>query len=87
MDIESGIGNVTDDLLRFNVVDGKLVCSGHIDVETTLDIYNMGGVIVSSATVEPGIECATLDIAGLPHGSYIVVVKNVNGMAVYKILL
>jgi beta-galactosidase len=49
--IESGIGEVADNILRFNVVDGKLVCEGTLEVSNSLAVYNMGGVKVAEAAV------------------------------------
>ena len=85
--IETGVENVVENLLRFNIADGKLVCNGNFDAATTLTVYNMGGVVVSSAVVEPGCVCASLDIAGLPHGSYIVAAKSAGRTTVYKVIL
>lgn len=84
-DIESEIGEVFDNLLRFNVVDGKLVCEGCIDASTSLAIYNMGGVKVAEAVIANSN--AVVPVDALPHGSYIVVVKGEQGTQVYKIAL
>ena len=85
--IESGVEGVVENLLRFNVVDGLLFCNGDLKAGTELAVYNMGGVVVSSATVAADAGAATVDVAGLPHGSYIVVVRNANDRTVYKVLL
>ena len=85
--IESGVESVVENLLRFNVVDGLLFCNGDLKAGTELAVYNMGGVVVSSATVAADAGAATIDVAGLPHGSYIVVVRNANDRTVYKVLL
>ena len=85
--IESGVEGVVENLLRFNVVDGLLFCNGDLKAGTELAVYNMGGVVVSSATVDADAGAATIDVAGLPHGSYIVVVRNANDRTVYKVLL
>ncbi|MBR5813634.1 MAG: DUF4981 domain-containing protein [Bacteroidaceae bacterium] len=86
-DIESGVENVAENLLRFNVVDGMLVCSGDLVSGTELAVYNMGGVVVSSAVVVHDCQSVTLGTAALPHGSYIVVVKGEKGRMVYKVVL
>ena len=86
-DIESGIGNVAENALRFNVEDGKLVCKGNLAASTTLAVYNMGGVKVATAAVFYDCESAVLDVKNLPHGSYIVVVKSNSGTSVHKFVL
>ena len=86
-DIESDIENVAENALRFNVEDGKLVCKGSFNASTVLAVYNMGGVKVASAAVAHDCESAELDVAGLPHGSYIVVVKSSTGTSVHKFVL
>ena len=86
-DIESGIENVAENALRFNVEDGKLVCKGNLAASTTLAVYNMGGVKVATAAVSHDCESAVLDVKNLPHGSYIVVVKSNSGTSVHKFVL
>ena len=86
-DIESGIENVAENALRFNVVDGKLVCTGNFEASTTLSLYNMGGVKVACTSVPDGCDNAVIDVEQLPHGSYIVAVKGGNGTMVHKVVL
>ena len=83
--IESGIENVVRDVLRFDVVDGVLVCEGGLEHGATVSVYNMGGVLVSSAVAVEGRAC--LPVAGQPHGSYVVLVKNGEKQNVYKVVL
>ena len=85
--IESGIENVTENALRFSVVDGKLICNGNIGASAILSVYNMGGVKVASAEVSRACESIALDVHHLPHASYIVVVKNGNSTKVHKVVL
>ena len=85
--IESGVESVVENLLRFNVVEGMLLCNGDLKAGTELAVYNMGGVLVSSDAVTTDAGSAALDVAGLPHGSYIVVVRNANDRTVYKVVL
>ena len=85
--IESGVEDVVENLLRFSVVDGKLVCNGHLDASTSLVVYNMGGVKVADTVVPASTDRAELSLQGLPHGSYIVVVKSDINTRVYKFLL
>ena len=86
-DIESDIENVAENALRFNVEEGKLVCNGNLAASTTLAVYNMGGVKVASVAVAHDCESAVLDVAGLPHGSYIVLVKSDGRTTVHKVVL
>lgn len=83
--IESGIDSVTENILRFKVVDGTLVCEGGLEYGDSVSIYNIGGVLVASTVVESGV--AVIPVAAQPHGSYIVVVNSAKGQNVYKILL
>ena len=85
--IESGIENVTENALRFSVVDGKLICNGNIGASAILSVYNMGGVKVASAEVSRACESIALDVHHLPHASYIVVVKDGNSTKVHKVVL
>ena len=85
--IESGIGEVADKLLRFKVVDGKLVCEGSLEASTSLAVYNMGGVKVAQAAVAHPADALEISLQGLSHGSYIVVVKKASGTFVHKVLL
>ena len=85
--IESGVENVVENVLRLNVVDGKLICNGHLEASTSLAVYNMGGVKVADAVVAAPTDRVELSLQGLPHASYIVVVKSSAGTRVYKFLL
>ena len=85
--IESGIENVTENALRFSVVDGKLICNGNIGASAILSVYNMGGVKVASAEASRACESIALDVHHLPHASYIVVVKDGNSTKVHKVVL
>ncbi|MBO5665384.1 MAG: DUF4981 domain-containing protein, partial [Bacteroidaceae bacterium] len=86
-DIESGIEDVTENMVRFSVADGVLQCYGNFGASALLSVYNMGGVKVASATATDGSECVVLGVQNLPHGSYIVVVKNNAGTEVHKVVL
>ena len=86
-DIESCIENVTDNVVRFSVADGVLMCHGNFDASAVLSVYNMGGVKVASAAVAGDCGTVSMDVNHLPHGSYIVVLKGDSGSRVYKIVL
>jgi beta-galactosidase len=84
-EIESGVEDITGNVLHFKVADGVLVCEGELEYGASVSVYNMGGVLVSSAMADSSV--VTLPVAGQPHGSYVVVVKSANRQNVYKILL
>ncbi len=86
-DIESGIENVTENVVRFSVADGVLQCHGSFDASAVLSVYNMGGVKVVSAAVAGDCGTVSMNVGHLPHGSYIVVVKSGSESRVYKIVL
>ena len=86
-DIESSVGGIAENVVRFNVSDGKLVCTGDFAASTTLSVYNMGGVKVACTSVPDGCDNVVIDVENQPHGSYIVVVKGGNGTCVYKVVL
>ena len=86
-DIESCIENVTENVVRFSVADGVLMCHGNFDASAVLSVYNMGGVKVASAAVAGDCGTVSMDVNHIPHGSYIVVVKGDSGSRVYKIVL
>ena len=86
-DIESCIENVTENVVRFSVADGVLMCHGNFDASAVLSVYNMGGVKVASAAVAGDCGTVSMDVNHIPHGSYIVVVKGDSGARVYKIVL
>jgi beta-galactosidase len=86
-DIESCIENVTENMVRFSVADGVLMCHGNFDASAVLSVYNMGGVKVASAAVAGDCGTVSMDVNHIPHGSYIVVVKGDSGARVYKIVL
>ena len=86
-DIESCIENVTENMVRFSVADGVLMCHGNFDAPAVLSVYNMGGVKVASAAVAGDCGTVSMDVNHIPHGSYIVVLKGDSGSRVYKIVL
>ena len=84
-DIDSGVEGVVEEVVRFNVTDGMLVCEGALESGAVVSVYNMGGVLVASAVASSDV--VALPVAGQPHGSYVVIVKNGAKQNVYKILL
>ena len=86
-DIESGIGIVPENMLRFNVEDGKLVCNGNFNASTMLTVYNMGGVKVASATVPQDSKSIVVNVGHLPHGSYVVLLESAGKTIAYKVVI
>ena len=84
---DTGVDAVVGSVVTFSAVDGMLVCNGELAAGTEVAVYNMGGVLVASATVAGDCGNFVLNVAGQPHGSYIVVVKGATGRTVHKILL
>ena len=84
-DIESGIEDVTENIVHFNVVDGTIVCEGDLENGDTISLYNMGGVNVSSTVATTGR--AVLSVNGLPHSSYIIVVNSENSKRIFKVVI
>ena len=83
--IEAGMEAVMENVVRFDVVDGTLVCNGDFEYGSTVAVYNMGGVLVASAVASSST--VALPVAAQPHGSYVVVVKSGEKQHVYKVLL
>lgn len=70
--------------IRNNREAGVLTCEGKIEAGTTLSIYNMGGVVLSSQHVSEVTGRVQLSTAGLPQGSYLVVIKSPAGIRTHK---
>jgi beta-galactosidase len=84
-DVESGVEGVKDEMLRFNAADGVLVCEGGLENGDAVSLFNIGGVLVASCVATS--HKVALPVAGLPHGSYLVVVKSAAGTRVHKVVL
>lgn len=87
MNIESGIEDVLSETITFKVEDGYVYCQGNINAGTELSIYNIGGVLHSTKRIAENCEGVALPVAGLPHGSYVIVVKNSNDIRTYKVVI
>lgn len=87
MDIESGIDDILSETITFKVEDGHIYCYGSICAGEELSVYDMGGVLRSTKRIAENCEGVALPVAGLPHGSYIIVVKNSNDIRTYKVVI
>ncbi|MDE6158551.1 MAG: DUF4981 domain-containing protein [Bacteroidaceae bacterium] len=63
---------------------GLLTCEGKIEAGTTISIYNMGGVALAAQHVTENTARVQLSTAGIPGGSYLVVIKSPNGIRTHK---
>lgn len=84
---DTAVKDIVSSAITFTVEGDALVCDGEIAAGDELAIYDMGGVMCSSKVVNDNCGKVTLSLKSLPHGSYIVVMKNKKGNAVYKVLL
>ena len=85
--LESGIEDVLSEAITFKAEDGYLYCQGNMNAGTELSIYDMGGVLRSTKRIAESCESIALPVAGLPHGSYIIVVKNGNDIRTHKVVI
>ena len=86
-DAESGVESAVENVLRFNVVDGVLLCNGELEAGMELALYNMGGVRMLSTVAEQACSSIALPVNALPHGSYIIVVSSNGTRRVYKVAI
>ena len=71
--------------VRYDAALGAIVCTGTLAPATTATLYNMGGLPMSEAVANG--ESIMLSTGRVPHGSYLVVIRNDEGEYVYKIAL
>ena len=71
--------------VNYDAASKAIVCTGAFTSETTATLYNMGGLTLGSAAAEGN--SIVLPAEGLPHGSYLVVIRNDEGEYAYKIAL
>ena len=70
--------------VNHNRESGVLTCEGKIEAGTTISIYNMGGVALTHEHVTETTARVSLSTAGLPQGSYLVVIKSPRGVRTHK---
>ncbi|MBE6292041.1 MAG: DUF4981 domain-containing protein [Bacteroidales bacterium] len=71
--------------VRYDVATATILCSGDFAPSTTATLFDMGGLSLGSAAAADGI--IALPSAGVPHGSYLVVIRCNEGEYTYKIRL
>ena len=84
---DTGIDKTIAEAISFEVKEGSLICNGNIAAGAELSIYNMGGVRLSSTVTGDACKSISMPISGIPHGSYVVLVKNGDRRTVYKVVL
>ena len=71
--------------VKFCADSDAIVCSGTFTLGTTATLYNIGGMPLATAKADAtGI---IIPVAGVPHGSYVIVIRSNDGEYVYKITL
>ena len=77
---------VADDFrVQYDAASDAIRCTGHFAEGTTATLYNMGGLMLSTATASDGT--ITLPAGRAPHGSYLVVITTADTSYAYKIVL
>ena len=71
--------------VKFNADSDAIVCNGAFTLGTTATLYNIGGMPLATAKAD-GTDII-IPVAGVPHGSYIIVIISNDGEYVYKITL
>jgi beta-galactosidase len=84
---DTGIGNVGQKSysVKYDAASHTIVCDGDFAQGASATLYNMGGFSLGSTVATDGH--IVLPAAGLPHGSYLVVIRSDEGEYVYKIAL
>lgn len=71
--------------VRYDAASKAIVCTGAFSESAAVTLYNMGGLSLGTA-IATG-DTVVLPVRNLPHGSYLVVIRNGEGEYVYKIAL
>ena len=71
--------------VKFDVEANTIICTGDFAEGATATLYNMGSLPVATSTAADNN--IVLPTMGVPHGSYLVVIRNDEDEYVYKIVL
>lgn len=71
--------------VTYDAATGTILCTGVAASGATATLYNMGGLSLGTATSVGNV--IALPVHGVPHGSYLVVVRDAEGEQMFKILL
>ena len=89
----TAIDNVTTDKgmenisVRYNAANDNILCSGFFPAKTSATVYNLGGVRVAHASVSKSeSDTVSISMSHEPRGSYLLVLENVKGKRVEKIV-
>ena len=71
--------------VTYDAETGTILCTGVAASGATATLYNMGGLSLGTAAATGDV--IALPVHGVPHGSYLVVVRDAEGEHIFKILL
>lgn len=87
----AGIDDVNKDFAELRISyqpdSQQLVCSGNLKDGADIELYNMGGVCVAKASVAECTQSVAISTAGLPHGAYLVVIRNGCNVINHKVVI
>ena len=83
--VPSSIAGVnTTDNLRIRTTAAAVTVEGPLEAGTSLVVYDLGGSALLRHAVSGNAQSATLPIADLPHGAYLLQVATPNGQRTHK---
>ena len=86
-----GVDNITATLTDLSISNdrslGIVTCQGNVEAGTEMSLYNIGGVRLASIKANAPATQLQLSTAGMPRGSYLVVVKSNGKVRNHKIAL
>ncbi|MBQ8337198.1 MAG: DUF4981 domain-containing protein [Bacteroidaceae bacterium] len=84
LDVDTSVDGVKAPAVKFVKEEGSLLCE-NVAPGADVALYNMGGLLVASAKAVSG--SVSLNVADVPAGSYVVIVKNDGKQSAYKVVL
>ncbi len=86
-----GVDNITATLTDLSISNdrslGIVTCQGNVEAGTEMSLYNIGGVRLATVKANAPATQLQLSTAGMPRGSYLVVVKSNGKVRNHKIAL
>jgi beta-galactosidase len=86
-----GVENITSALTDLSISNNRsleiVTCEGQLEAGAEMSLYNIGGMRLASIKANAPATQLQLSTAGLPRGSYLVVVKNNGKVRNHKIAL
>lgn len=90
------VGGLTDEVRAQESLLGYVIrmdrnaeavrCEGTIEAGTSVSVYNLGGVKVGEARAAGSVPSLEVPMTGQPAGSYVVTVRNRDGVRTHKLL-